>query len=643
MEEKSKYDYIYTHPNLYKTYGKSTHGRRAIPFLSKWDADSLVDIGCGHNLFKKEFIDSTSCKSVVGVDFSCESADVISDAQELPFVDKQFDVLTSFDMLEHLLPETVDTVLSEMARISRRFCLSISYVKSITKVKGQPLHPTVRTKGWWKSRLMRAGAIKIREHGGYICGEWADKLPIDKGDSVIVVGNGPSIIQKKNGELIDSFDHVIRFNDYKTDGFEGYTGSKTSFWTTHFLQKNPMLMHDRTICTEESRDPIEGVTENFKIPKDYHKALHVRLRDYIWRKSGFTNEADCIRPSSGFVIINYLLEVLRVEQIHIVGFDHFSKDESSAHHYWMMKSFGKPREHDGDAERALLADLVLSGRINYLSKGSFTTKLPSPEKEVKVVEREVPPPKPLFPECIWDRDVKIHCDRQIAIVAYSRSGSHCITDWICSQFNGHIRYSPGMNLTERRRNNPDLFIDGDNRLPSSDTTRTEGKKTYVASLERYDPTGEIVVPWIGSESTISIIILRNPFNWLASLNAHGNGRFKSTGPPTLLRAWAKYAEAALNRDDCVPIYYDTFISSKSYRDSIADRIGVDVRSDDSLSRVSEFGRGSSFDGMEFDGRAGEMKTTERWEIYKDEIWMIDAMNDKKIQHLLGEIESFVLT
>lgn len=249
----------------------------------------------------------------------------------------------------------------------------------------------------------------------------------------------------------------------------------------------------------------------------------------------------------------------------------------------------------------------------------------------------------LFSDCPFETDKKIKCDRHIAIASWSRSGSHCIADWICSQMDGHVRYRSGLNLTSRRRNNAEGFIKGDNKLPTADVTRMDGRKTYVASLERFDPSMDIKVPWIDAVETKSIIVVRNPFNWLASLKSHGTGFFSANGPVRLLRMWCEYAEAALGGNGCIFIYYDKFISCKSYRDSIADKIGVDRRSDDSLSRVCSIGRGSSFDGVMFDGRASEMNTDSRWEAYKDEKWMIDAMNNVRVSHLLGEIESFVLT
>lgn len=47
---------------------------------------------------------------------------------------------------------------------------------------------------------------------------------------IAVVGNGPSEIGKNQGSEIDSHDIVIRFNNYRTEGFEADYGSKTDIW-----------------------------------------------------------------------------------------------------------------------------------------------------------------------------------------------------------------------------------------------------------------------------------------------------------------------------------------------------------------------------------------------------------------------------
>ena len=54
--------------------------------------------------------------------------------------------------------------------------------------------------------------------------------PIDK--KVIVVGNSTSILKKEYGEIIDSYDIVIRVNRCITQGYEKYIGKKIDIWAT---------------------------------------------------------------------------------------------------------------------------------------------------------------------------------------------------------------------------------------------------------------------------------------------------------------------------------------------------------------------------------------------------------------------------
>ena len=49
---------------------------------------------------------------------------------------------------------------------------------------------------------------------------------------IVIVGNGTSILDKANGDKIDNFDTVLRFNGFKIKGFEKNTGTKTNIWFT---------------------------------------------------------------------------------------------------------------------------------------------------------------------------------------------------------------------------------------------------------------------------------------------------------------------------------------------------------------------------------------------------------------------------
>lgn len=50
---------------------------------------------------------------------------------------------------------------------------------------------------------------------------------------LLLIGNGPSALAKPLGEEIDTFDgKVVRFNDFRTKGYEDRLGSRTDIWVT---------------------------------------------------------------------------------------------------------------------------------------------------------------------------------------------------------------------------------------------------------------------------------------------------------------------------------------------------------------------------------------------------------------------------
>ena len=50
-------------------------------------------------------------------------------------------------------------------------------------------------------------------------------------EKILVIGNGSSVMDNEFGPLIDLyFDTIIRFNRFKTKGYEKYVGTKTNVW-----------------------------------------------------------------------------------------------------------------------------------------------------------------------------------------------------------------------------------------------------------------------------------------------------------------------------------------------------------------------------------------------------------------------------
>ena len=156
------------------SYGGMNHGRHAYATVLAWQPRFVVDFGCGDNAFIRELrrrgIDG------LGVDFANDGADLHAPMHCVPLAGGIADVVTSFDALEHLLPEDVDSVLSEMRRVGRpggHFILSISTRPSRITVDGENLHPTVRPIDWWVDRIDRVGAVHaIGTSGRYVTGAW---------------------------------------------------------------------------------------------------------------------------------------------------------------------------------------------------------------------------------------------------------------------------------------------------------------------------------------------------------------------------------------------------------------------------------------------------------------------------------------
>ena len=158
IDEKVKYFDLQV---LMPEYGSSNHGADASEYVANKKPNLVVDFGCGQN----NFINNLKELGIngIGIDFVYEEADIIAPMHEVPLEDNSADFITAFDSLEHLIPEDVDLVLNEMARIAKPkadFCFSISYQPSSILVHGQNLHPTTQSDYWWMQKISTRGQIK---------------------------------------------------------------------------------------------------------------------------------------------------------------------------------------------------------------------------------------------------------------------------------------------------------------------------------------------------------------------------------------------------------------------------------------------------------------------------------------------------
>ena len=151
-------------------YGAVNHGKRAQKLILSLSPKSLCDVGTGQG----QFCVWAAKKGIkaVGVDIASVLLGKVihypgvayysGEARSLPLKSKSVDLVTSFDVLEHCLPEDIDTIIKEFFRVARKaLVLKISYRQARERsLDGQVLHMTVRSKFWWKEKLSVVSSVK---------------------------------------------------------------------------------------------------------------------------------------------------------------------------------------------------------------------------------------------------------------------------------------------------------------------------------------------------------------------------------------------------------------------------------------------------------------------------------------------------
>lgn len=161
----------------------------------------------------------------------------------------------------------------------------------------------------------------------------------------MLVGNGPSAIEKKVGGTIDSKDFVVRFNQFEIEGFEQYVGTRTDMWFLHHGRRG----NARAVVDFKGKPPslIYIPYRNKKIKSSFVNVAINRFLDepgvevHTICSSGLgqnvrtvvRNEARLGRPpTSGFIAISAFLD--KGATVYIHGFDILKKEDCPPMHYY---------------------------------------------------------------------------------------------------------------------------------------------------------------------------------------------------------------------------------------------------------------------------------------------------------------------
>ena len=115
---------------------------------------SYLDVGCGRGemLGHAKAMGFDPVRGVEVVPNLIDGTRVLrGEVHDLPFVDSMFDVVTMFDVIEHLLPGDDELACHELARVARRHILLTANNKPSQLAIGEELHINRRPYDEWNA------------------------------------------------------------------------------------------------------------------------------------------------------------------------------------------------------------------------------------------------------------------------------------------------------------------------------------------------------------------------------------------------------------------------------------------------------------------------------------------------------------
>lgn len=210
--------------------------------------------------------------------------------------------------------------------------------------------------------------------------------------NVILIGNGPSVKKHEFGDLIDSYETVVRFNWYHIDGYEKYVGTKTDVWFTSVFDPirakgdHDIFEHSWCWSPREDKTLKQFKDAGYKCWKTFQKLIF-DIRKYMRMKQGVIQTAQPPGKeyevwSTGALAAWWFLHEKRFnyaaqagyhpapscDKIHMFGFDWWDMASDDFHHYGDSQTVGQ--NHKPQMELELFQYLHEDGKIYDLNPDS---------------------------------------------------------------------------------------------------------------------------------------------------------------------------------------------------------------------------------------------------------------------------------
>lgn len=181
-------------------------------------------------------------------------------------------------------------------------------------------------------------------------------------NKIIIVGNGSSVLDKQNGELIDSFENVLRFNKYAINGFEKNVGTKTNIWFNVLkisLYKNNWRLrvnYDEIYFYYRFNGDVKWYEQYL----NYYKNTKISVKK-IKESEVHKNMPKGVRiiPSSGLAAILNFINIYG--KVCITGFDWWEKEKN---HYY--DNSARAPVHNPQIEKQIIYNLRDQNKIEFI-------------------------------------------------------------------------------------------------------------------------------------------------------------------------------------------------------------------------------------------------------------------------------------
>ncbi|HEX2592963.1 MAG TPA: hypothetical protein VHL34_15795 [Rhizomicrobium sp.] len=249
---------------------------------------------------------------------------------------------------------------------------------------------------------------------------------------------------------------------------------------------------------------------------------------------------------------------------------------------------------------------------------------------------------------------KVRNKTEIRFFGMKRSGNHAVVVWLAQHYKSPIYFLNNIKPFEdpfeahydwrRVKNTVDLRPKIVPKEVLVTQVREQPKKCLLYSYEDLDlrqlANRELVANHdeaIGpSQDTYDFVLLRDHYNMLASRikNWENEGTTVSVVRAQKdLELWKVYCREYLNetsflKNNKIPVNYNRWFDNEDYRKTISARIGKDF-TDAGKEVVTPIGKGSSFDGREFNSNASEMGVLTRWQLMLDNDVLKEVAQDEE--------------